>query len=1272
MQAESRRVLRVFLVTAIAVAALVSTYAALSVLWTPRASLGFALSGRTIIGVAPGSSAAVAGIRAKDQVSASTPLATRLRMLWYDDYRPGETQALTIEHGSTERSVVLTAQQHPLPFNQTAETLIALQLVTYVVFIAIGTWLVLVRPARFTWGFFLCCLGLAAVPSMIGWAFSTMNPALGLVAFCVWFVINDIATIGFLVFALRFPSDELAGWRRRVAAFLPLLLLSLVALDAWSTVAWYNGDFLPKWTTWASDAAGFGACVVGVASLVMTYRSADPRDRERLRWGIVGSSVGFIGWFASNVLANQGLFMAGRIAGFAMLAIPLSIGYAVLRHRVIDVRFVLNRALVFSIIASSLVGILALSYWLTAMVLQQSHAQLIVQLGIALLVGLALQRIYGRVERWLRHALYRDHERADAALKRAADILGEASSFDTLDSLLATEPFDALALEFDGVYRYGLDGGFRRVAWSGSQASLPDRISADEASALRLRSGEPAARSANSPARSTFIADGAEPFAILMCGPHRTGTALDPDEMKMLRRFADAGARAYRSLTARAQQTKRLAELMQSSPQVEHDDALVAFLTDQVMNSLSADDRALVVACAAVPDATDDDIAEVVGSDTARARLHEIVRTTPFIIRTDRGYRAHRMLEGVLRQRLPDGGRDAMMRCAARSSEACEHARAASLYLYAGDRVRAFGALEARIGEAGLDPADVTDVAFEMLESASTAELSGYRNLMATRITRLCLVADNSSVRSETLAAWQLPGNVDTRSGDRLAASLAYAVAEAGEPERALRMFDNHSGGLASAVRALIEGKRGDPSACEALAFQAAMETDVTGPAERIASFARACYVDRINGRWAEARLLAERADPGRGPWATLSLVEQLITAWIAGDAQCEGLARRLDDQLRGASKDALAHLAANALGGTQTPGATCYPKYGAYSWLMRACNETDDGDAVRCAERAVECAAIAGEPALQALSLACLSELDVERRVTHLSRAVAAARETQANALSAALMSLTADDIDAGMLAPLVARIRRRRPSGAPSIAVEIASGTVRRGRELVALSEGESALAIALARSTRPSSSAELVEMLWPDLDETNGARALQTCVYRLRAKIGDPNAVESVAQGYRLRRGTSVDLWEAERQLAELPSGSVPDEFQRARLEGVARRFGSAMRVSSYAWEWYASVERRLADVLRSARQRLADDDLKRGRPQRALELAREMIASDEFDEAARELAIRAHLVIGDVAEGRREFKRYRDLLIRELSTEPAASLAALLKTEDGIEP
>ncbi|HEY7995128.1 MAG TPA: BTAD domain-containing putative transcriptional regulator [Candidatus Eremiobacteraceae bacterium] len=1258
MQTDSRRALRSILVIAIALAALASTYAALSVLWTPRASLGFGLSGRTVIGVAPHSSAGLAGIRPHDELSEATTLSARLRMLWYDDYRPGETQALTIERGSTKRDVVLTAQQHPLPFNQTFETLIALQLASYIVFIAVGTWLVLVRPAKFTWGFFVCCLGLAAVPSMIGWAVSGLNPVLGLVAFCTWFVVSDVATIGFLVFALRYPTDELIGWRRPVARFLPFLLVGLIALDAWSARAWYTGNVLPAWAAWAGDAAGFTACIVGVLSLVMTYRSAAPRDRERLLWGIVGSCVGFVGWFASNVFANQGWFIASRIAGFAMLAIPLSVGYAVVKHRVIDVRFALNRALAFSIIASSLVGVLALTYWGTAAVLQQSHAQLIVQIAIALLVGVALQRIYGRVERWLRHALFRGHERAEAALDAAAGILADATSFDRLDTLLAGEPAEVLQLEYTGVYRHGLDGGFRRVASAGPSAPMPDRISADESSTVRLH------------AQSFFIEEAGVPFAILVCGPHRSGTDLDSDETRMLRRFSDAGARAYRGLTMRAQQTKRLAELLQSAPQVDHD-GLADFLTDQVMNSLAADDRAIVVACATVPDATEDEIAEVIGSGPVNARVLELIGTTPFIVRSDGGYRAHRMLRSVLIRRLPDRGRDALTRCAARATRVGDHVRAARRHMQAGDRSRAFASLETFMSIAGLEHPDVNDDLHALLESATTAELKGYRNLLAARVLRLCLVAENPSVRNESLAIWQLPPEGDRDGHDLLTASLAYAVCESGEPERALRMLDNRKGGLASAVRALIEGKRGNTRACETLALQAAMDADASSVAERIALLARVQYVDRLSGRWTESRLLAERIGVDLGPWSTLSLVEQLVTSWTAGDATCQALARRLIEELSGPGRDALAHLAENADGGTRSPTATSYPKYAAYSWLMRACNEIDDADAIRCAERAVESAAIAREPNLQVIALVGLSELDAERRFTHLGNAVAISRETEADALTASIMSLVADDIDAGMLAPVIARIRGRRASGSPTITVEVASGTVRRGREPVALSEGETALAIALARSPRPSTSSELVEMLWPDLDEANGARALQTCVYRLRAKIGDPNAVESLAQGYRLRRGTSVDVWEADRLLAELPASAFPDEFQRARLEGVIRRLGSARRMSSFTWDWYGEVERRVAELLRLARQRLADDALKRGRPQRALEIAREMIAADEFDESARELAIRAHLLIGDVAEGRREFRRYRDLLLRELSTEPAASLAALLKIEDSPE-
>src|SRR3984957_7141003 len=51
---------------AIALLAFASSVAALAVLWTPHASLGFGIAGRTVTGVAPSSVAARDGIRAGD------------------------------------------------------------------------------------------------------------------------------------------------------------------------------------------------------------------------------------------------------------------------------------------------------------------------------------------------------------------------------------------------------------------------------------------------------------------------------------------------------------------------------------------------------------------------------------------------------------------------------------------------------------------------------------------------------------------------------------------------------------------------------------------------------------------------------------------------------------------------------------------------------------------------------------------------------------------------------------------------------------------------------------------------------------------------------------------------------------------------------------------------------------------------------------------------------------------------------------------------------
>ena len=81
-------------------------------------------------------------------------------------------------------------------------------------------------------------------------------------------------------------------------------------------------------------------------------------------------------------------------------------------------------------------------------------------------------------------------------------------------------------------------------------------------------------------------------------------------------------------------------------------------------------------------------------------------------------------------------------------------------------------------------------------------------------------------------------------------------------------------------------------------------------------------------------------------------------------------------------------------------------------------------------------------------------------------------------------------------------------------------------------------------------------------------------------------------------------------------------------------------------------------------RNSRTGSASDALERGDPELALSYAQDIIAQDPCDEPARELAIRAHLAIGDRAAALRQYRQYRDVLKTEFDAEPSADAEHLV--------
>jgi hypothetical protein len=114
------------------------------------------------------------------------------------------------------------------------------------------------------------------------------------------------------------------------------------------------------------EVAGF----IGTMAFAQIYRYrrvSDPAQRQQTKWVVFGLTTALAGYLASTVF--QALVPDGNQPGslsamvnalgisLAMLLIPLSIGFAVLRYRLWDIDVLINRTLVYGALTGALVAV---------------------------------------------------------------------------------------------------------------------------------------------------------------------------------------------------------------------------------------------------------------------------------------------------------------------------------------------------------------------------------------------------------------------------------------------------------------------------------------------------------------------------------------------------------------------------------------------------------------------------------------------------------------------------------------------------------------------------------------------------------------------------------------------------------------------------------------------------------------------------------------------------------------------------------------------------
>jgi hypothetical protein len=177
------------------------------------------------------------------------------------------------------------------------------------------------------------------------------------------------------------------------------------------------------------------ATLVGQA---LSYRRSSGERRQQLKWLVGGSGVAIVGGALGVPLSDSPsgvLQIVGGIGIVAVLALPVSMGVAILKYRLYDIDRILSRTLAYAIVTGLLVGVYAGLVLLATRVLSFSSPVAVAAstLAAAALFNPVRRRVQRAVDRRFNRARYD----ADRMVAEFAARLKDAVDLDSVRADLA-------------------------------------------------------------------------------------------------------------------------------------------------------------------------------------------------------------------------------------------------------------------------------------------------------------------------------------------------------------------------------------------------------------------------------------------------------------------------------------------------------------------------------------------------------------------------------------------------------------------------------------------------------------------------------------------------------------------------------------------------------------------------------------------------------------------------------------------------------------------
>ena len=711
---------------------------------------------------------------------------------------------------------------------------------------------------------------------------------------------------------------------------------------------------------------------------------------------------------------------------------------------------------------------------------------------------------------------------------------------------------------------------------------------------------------------------------------------------------------------------------------------LYDYLAQEALAALQPAQFERLLAVAAIPGVTGEEVGLVLDDPEATGALMAAASASAFVYRLAEGsYEAHPLVRAMLRERYAARCQELLLLGAQRLA-ASDPLRSARLYQIAGDNDRAAQLLE---GKRVLFADEVPSRFAEIVSGFDVPVLLRHPSIWSNALIHRSIAISQRQWLYEALAVRErLEETTPLETRVNVLTGLANIMTNLGRHDDALAVLEKFTWAdeslpkryyaVAQLMRAAIAVRRGQFALAMEMwtesepSFEGVLSTRAIGLEEIVAR------VQHFNGQREEERASFDRSialanESGLAVVRALALQEALFAAWFAGeDALVAQYARELERAV--APNTAVGtEVLRNSIRGdiTLVLREETFERFRFrhYAALM-ACSRAPRSERRRFAEVALDAAKSSDEPACCAIAAIALAECDPPMRDEMAAQAFAWAQRTDSIVLRRAVDAYFNGSASLGLLEPMLRRLRdepgRRRTRDVEAPAIAVLTGTVTIGLSPVRLAPRERELLFYLALAQRPCSRAELVEAIWPKSAERSPS-VLRVYVSRIRTRMRDPDIIALLESGdYQIAPYVRMDLDDMEEILRVAARQHALTEDLRERLSSYVRAYGYEVPASMSSWEWFAPFSGRALELSRRAALLLAGNAIERGAASEARELADRLIAFDSFDEAAWETTIRASLAAGDVMSARRSYRKFSELLAKELGSDPSSRLRELV--------